>query len=81
MKEASLRWFGHVMRRCEHLARDGFKRGRSTTTTNPVYSHKVSSREGKIYTVHTATSEEVERLFPIDPQLRIENSTQGHSET
>ncbi|KAM3198916.1 hypothetical protein P3L10_034353 [Capsicum annuum] len=43
----------------------------TTTTTNPLYSHKVGSGEGKMYAVHTATSEEVERLFPIDPRLKI----------
>jgi len=33
-------------------------------------------REDKMYTVHIATSEEVERLFSIDPQLKMKNSKQ-----
>ena len=49
------------------------------TTTNPVYSHIVRSGEGKMYAVHTSTSKEVERLFPIDPQLKSQDTTQTHS--
>ena len=39
----------------------------TTTTTSPVYSHTVGTGEGKMYAVHNATSEEVERLFLIEP--------------
>jgi len=49
----------------------------STTTTNPVYSHIVGSGEGRVYAVHITTSKEVERLFPIDPWLKIKGMWQN----
>ena len=51
----------------------------NTTTTNPVYSHIVRSGEDKMYAVHTSTSKEVERLFPIYPRLDTRNTKQIHS--
>ncbi|KAF3622114.1 hypothetical protein FXO37_32474 [Capsicum annuum] len=42
---------------------------------------RVGSGEGKMYAVHTATSEEVERLFLIDPRLKVENSKQRDGKT
>ena len=51
----------------------------TTTTTNPVYSHFVGSGGGKMYAVHTSTSDEVERLFPKDPRLKSRDITQTHS--
>ncbi|KAF3672519.1 putative clathrin assembly protein-like [Capsicum annuum] len=52
-----------------------------TTTTNPVYSHIVVSGEGKTYVVHTTTSEEVERLFSIDPRLKTKDRRQKRRNT
>ncbi|KAM3395647.1 HIPL1 protein [Capsicum galapagoense] len=52
-----------------HIERDAeLLFAKTTTTTNPVYSHKMGSGEGKMYAVHTAISEKAERLFPIDPR-------------
>ena len=34
--------------------------------------------EGRVYANHTTTSEKVERLFPIDPRLRTDNSIANH---
>ncbi|KAF3668525.1 hypothetical protein FXO37_09509 [Capsicum annuum] len=34
---------------------------------------------GKMYAVHTSTSDEVERLFPKDPRLKSRDTTQTHS--
>ena len=34
---------------------------------------------GKMYAVHTSTSDEVERLFPKDPWLKAQDITQTHS--
>ena len=51
----------------------------TTTTTNPVYSHLVGSGGGKMYAVHTSTSDEVERLFPKDPRLKAQDIIQTHS--
>ena len=41
----------------------------------------MGSREDRVYVDHTSTSGEVERLFLIDPRLKIKSSTQGRNET
>ncbi|KAM3301886.1 HIPL1 protein [Capsicum chacoense] len=52
-----------------HIERDAeLEFAKTTTTTNPVYSHKMGFGKGKMYAVHTAISEKAERLFPIDPR-------------
>lgn len=49
--------------------------GTYTTTimTYPVYSHKGGSREGKVYTVQTTTSDKVEVVSNRPPTLDLYN--------
>ncbi|PHT61444.1 Calpain-type cysteine protease DEK1 [Capsicum annuum] len=50
------------------------------TTTYPVYSHTMGSGENKVYTDHIVTSDEVEKLFPIDPLLRTDKQYKRRNE-
>ena len=74
---ASIKKTGGRMKRLR--GRWNLRRGNNNNNNKPSVFPPSGVWGGKMYAVHTSTSEEVERLFPIDPRLKARDTTQTHS--